>query len=38
VTLWPDWTFRFRQQTAEFDADSYELIPARTPEREEVPA
>ena len=38
VTLWPDWTFRFRQQTAEFDADSYELIPARAPEREEVPA
>jgi cation diffusion facilitator CzcD-associated flavoprotein CzcO len=38
VTLWPDWTFRFRQQTAKFDADSYELHPAPVPEREAVPA
>jgi cyclohexanone monooxygenase len=22
-TLWPDWTWRFRQRTARFDADSY---------------
>jgi cation diffusion facilitator CzcD-associated flavoprotein CzcO len=36
VTLWPDWTFAFRRQTAEFDSDSYELHPA--PEREAVPA
>jgi len=38
VTLWPDWTFRFRRQTARFDADSYEFQPARAPEREAVPA
>ena len=25
VTLWPDWTFRFRQRTSRFDAESYEL-------------
>src|SRR3954469_17253719 len=36
ATLWPDWTWRFRQLTARFDADSYELVPAR--ERELVPA
>ena len=36
VTLWPDWTFAFRRQTARFDSDSYELHPAR--EREAVPA
>jgi cation diffusion facilitator CzcD-associated flavoprotein CzcO len=36
VTLWPDWTFAFRRQTATFDSDSYELHPAR--EREAVPA
>jgi cation diffusion facilitator CzcD-associated flavoprotein CzcO len=36
ATLWPDWTWRFRQRTAQFDADNYELIPAR--ERELVPA
>ena len=28
VTLWPDWTFRFRQRTARFDAESYELATA----------
>ena len=38
VTLWPDWTFRFRRQTAKFDAGSYELQPARPAEREAVPA
>jgi cation diffusion facilitator CzcD-associated flavoprotein CzcO len=31
VTLWPDWTFRFRQRTARFDAESYELS---TPQRD----
>jgi cation diffusion facilitator CzcD-associated flavoprotein CzcO len=37
VTLWPDWTFRFRQRTARFDPESYELAaPAR--EREDVAA
>jgi cation diffusion facilitator CzcD-associated flavoprotein CzcO len=38
VTLWPDWTFTFRRQTAKFDSDSYELRHAATPEREEVAA
>jgi hypothetical protein len=36
ATLWPDWTWRFRQRTAKFDATSYELV--RLPEREKVPA
>jgi hypothetical protein len=40
ATLWPDWTWRFRQRTAKFDAANYELIPADAPvrERELVPA
>jgi cation diffusion facilitator CzcD-associated flavoprotein CzcO len=38
VTLWPDWTFEFRRQTAEFDRDNYEFVPARTEPREPVPA
>jgi hypothetical protein len=38
VTLWPDWTFAFRQQTLKFDSESYELQPASRTEREEVPA
>jgi hypothetical protein len=25
TTLWPDFTFRFRERTRHFDADSYEL-------------
>jgi cation diffusion facilitator CzcD-associated flavoprotein CzcO len=25
ATLWPDWTFRFRQRTAEFDPGDFEL-------------
>ena len=37
VTLWPDWTFRFRQRTARFDAESYELSAADR-EREQVAA
>ncbi len=38
-TLWPDWTFRFRQRTREFDPADYELAPAPAPaEREAVPA
>jgi cation diffusion facilitator CzcD-associated flavoprotein CzcO len=35
-TLWPDWTWRFRQRTASFDAEHYELT--RAPERVAVPA
>jgi cation diffusion facilitator CzcD-associated flavoprotein CzcO len=27
-TLWPDWTWRFRQRTARFDEESYQLLPA----------
>ncbi|MEA2444148.1 MAG: hypothetical protein QOJ12_1440 [Thermoleophilales bacterium] len=37
VTIWPDWTFRFRQKTARFDRESYELRPP-VREREAVPA
>jgi cation diffusion facilitator CzcD-associated flavoprotein CzcO len=31
TTLWPDWTWRFRQRTARFDAESYDMsdTPAR---------
>jgi hypothetical protein len=36
TTLWPDFTFRFRELTKAFDADSYELRAA--PVREEVAA
>jgi cation diffusion facilitator CzcD-associated flavoprotein CzcO len=35
ATLWPDWTWRFRQRTAEFDRAAYELS-AKPAER--VPA
>jgi cation diffusion facilitator CzcD-associated flavoprotein CzcO len=35
-TLWPDWTFRFRQRTSRFDLPSYVTTPAR--EREPVAA
>ncbi|HEX5908913.1 MAG TPA: hypothetical protein VFY44_00375, partial [Thermoleophilaceae bacterium] len=40
ATLWPDWTFRFRQRTAKFEPGKYELT-THTPaprEREEVAA
>ena len=36
ATLWPDWTWRFRQRTSRFDAADYEL--ASAPDRELVPA
>jgi cation diffusion facilitator CzcD-associated flavoprotein CzcO len=36
ATLWPDWTFRFRQQTARFDEAAYELGAA--PDRHRVAA
>jgi cation diffusion facilitator CzcD-associated flavoprotein CzcO len=35
--LWPDWTWRFRQELAEFDEDAYE-IEAPRPARVAVPA
>ncbi len=35
ATLWPDWTFRFRNRTAHFDAAEYEL---RAADREPVAA
>jgi cation diffusion facilitator CzcD-associated flavoprotein CzcO len=35
--LWPDWTWRFRQELAEFDAGAYE-IEAPRPARVAVPA
>jgi cation diffusion facilitator CzcD-associated flavoprotein CzcO len=38
ATLWPDWTWRFRQRTARFDAANYELTQAPAREREAVPA
>src|SRR4051794_14602178 len=38
ATLWPDWTWRFRQRTARFDAANYELVQTPAPEREAVTA
>ncbi len=35
ATLWPDWTFRFRQRTARFDPDKYSLT-KKPAEREPV--
>src|SRR3954454_16615516 len=32
ATLWPDWTWRFRQRTALFDPNNYDFT--RTPQRE----
>jgi cation diffusion facilitator CzcD-associated flavoprotein CzcO len=37
ATLWPDWTFRFRQRTAHFEPDAYELT-SRSSGREAVAA
>ena len=40
-TLWPDWTFRFRERAARFDPSAYTLTPARAAAasaREPVPA
>jgi cation diffusion facilitator CzcD-associated flavoprotein CzcO len=39
-TLWPDWSFRFRQRTRHFEPEKYQLTtaPIATPERQEVPA
>jgi hypothetical protein len=38
ATLWPDWTWRFRQRTARFDAGNYELITLAADDREPVAA
>ena len=38
ATLWPDWTWRFRQRTARFDADNYDFVQAPARERELVTA
>ena len=38
ATLWPDWTFRFRQRTAKFEPSKYELTTHVAPEREPVAA
>ncbi len=38
ATLWPDWTFRFRQRTASFEPDKYELTTRPAPAREPAPA
>jgi cyclohexanone monooxygenase len=37
ATQWPDWTWRFRQRTARFDAAEY-VLESRTPERVAVAA
>jgi cation diffusion facilitator CzcD-associated flavoprotein CzcO len=37
ATLWPDWTFRFRQRTRRLDPGDYDLRPAPA-RREAVPA
>ena len=36
TTLWPGFTFRFRELTKRFDREHYELRPAPVREREEV--
>jgi cation diffusion facilitator CzcD-associated flavoprotein CzcO len=38
ATLWPDWTWRFRQRTARFDAASYDFVRLPDRDRELVPA
>jgi cation diffusion facilitator CzcD-associated flavoprotein CzcO len=38
TTIWPDFTWRFWQQTREFDAAAYELTPAATPRASEPAA
>jgi hypothetical protein len=30
-TIWPDFTFRFRRRTKQFDSGDYELIPRTAP-------
>ena len=38
TVLWPKSTFTFRRLLARFDSDAYDVRPAASPEREEVPA
>jgi cation diffusion facilitator CzcD-associated flavoprotein CzcO len=38
ATLWPDWTWRFRQRTARFDTASYDFVRTPARDREPVPA
>jgi cation diffusion facilitator CzcD-associated flavoprotein CzcO len=38
TTIWPDFTFRFWQQTREFDAAAYELAPVKAGGTEPAPA
>jgi cation diffusion facilitator CzcD-associated flavoprotein CzcO len=38
TTLWPDWTWRFRQRVSDFDADKYELTGSPARQSAAVPA
>ncbi|MGH9136358.1 MAG: flavin-containing monooxygenase [Acidimicrobiales bacterium] len=38
TTLWPDFTFRFRNRLRRFDREAYEVEPARVREPERAPA
>jgi cation diffusion facilitator CzcD-associated flavoprotein CzcO len=38
ATLWPDWTWRFRQRTARFDAASYDVVHTGAQSPDLVPA
>jgi hypothetical protein len=38
TTLWPDFTFRYKQRTRRFDLPSYVTTPIRSPEPEPTPA
>jgi cation diffusion facilitator CzcD-associated flavoprotein CzcO len=38
TTLWPDFTFRFRRLTKQFDRENYVAVPAGAPSRTEVAA
>jgi cation diffusion facilitator CzcD-associated flavoprotein CzcO len=38
ATLWPDWTWRFRQRTARFDVANYELSQSPARDVDAVPA
>jgi cation diffusion facilitator CzcD-associated flavoprotein CzcO len=37
-TLWPDWTWRFRRESRDFDPSEYRMAAAPAPARETVPA
>ena len=38
ATIWPDWTFRFRRRTQQFDLSKYEVRTTSAPEPEKVAA